>query len=429
MTTLQLTTFSRISDRMFRIPSIFGAKRDSVGEVPLDGGAGDGKISPFASSVAEALRAGRGLFDLVNAAPINAHDAACFHATYRCITLIAGSMARLPIYFEDLDGYIIDASAIPSRYRRYAEILTSGEKISGLFFLSDLIKQQATDLAIFGNTFLEKTEGRDIEYHPAHNATSRVLRSTSSGRLYCSYDLASADSGGVKKSYNGGDLMHARLPRIGKIQGQFGLLGTSPLLAASTPLNLGNFAAAFIADYFEGGGLGNQGVISLPDKLDKPQAIEIEDRIHRKRTDGLRRRLFTVLGGGARFYPLNTDTQSSQMTAVRSDIVEDIARVYGIPGSLVGIKTTEVGSGLEELTKIFVRFSLMQYREALETAYSHSFFGGRVKLKFDVSTFSAADLASLSRFFTSAKDERDGGIMTRDELRSMVDVPMQRPDD
>ena len=423
-----------------KIPGLklFGAVRDAIGDLPAD------DVAPqvhnyLAERISNALNSGTSLHDAINGNDLlkaSPELAATFTATYRSVALISGAMGQLPAYLEDKDGYRVeDPERISERaLAPAARILFGPEMISGLMYFPDLIMQITTDLALFGNAFLIKktgTRGRliDLEYSPADNVSGQINRD-SSGQLFASYDLTLLGESKASKpvTHSARQLIHPRLPRVGKVSSATGFLGTSPLVAASRALNIAGCADTFVKEYFIRGGFGNQAIITFDKMLNPEQAKDAENRLHSKvKSGGILRRMYTLIGGGAKVTPLTTDTQSAEMAKLKFEVVEEIARAYGIPGSLIGIKTTEVGTGLEELTKIFIRFCLTLYRRPIERAITYGLFQNKYKFKFDVSAFSAADLKALSAFISATQgDAQRHPVMKRDEIRSMIDVPKQR---
>ena len=416
---------------------LFGADRDAIGDLPAD------EVAPkvqnyIAERISNALNAGTSLHDAINGSDLlraSPEMAATFTATYRSVALISGAMGQLPAYLEDKDGYRVeDPQKLSERaLAPAARVLFGPEMISGLMYFPDLIMQMTTDLALFGNAFLIKKMSRgrliDLEYAPADAVRGQINRD-GSGALFASYDLTLLGEPRASKpvTHSARQLIHPRLPRVGRVSSATGFLGTSPLVAASRALNIAGCADTFVKEYFVRGGFGNQAIITFDKMLNPEQASDAEKRLHSKvKEGGLLRRMYTLIGGGAKVTPLTTDTQSAEMAKLKFEVVEEIARAYGIPGSLIGIKTTEVGTGLEELTKIFIRFCLTLYRRPIERAITYGLFQNKYKFKFDVSAFSAADLKALSSFITATQgDAQRHPVMKRDEIRSMIDVPKQR---
>lgn len=424
---------------------IFNQAGDALGPVPPQAGSAQ---SPLAESIAHALRSGTGLTDVLGA-PVDARRAAGYAVAYRSITLIAGSLAILPAYIEDSDGYVVDDIELITDIgdRSAARVLFGDEPISGVFSgTPDLIKQCGADMAVSGNFYLSKVLGpggllSGLEYHSPNGARSTIHR-FENGQLFLSYQLPELGlSTGRKLQAASRDVVHAKLPRVGAITNQSGVCGTAPLRACERPLGIANFAHDFQVDYYRSGGFGNQAIISLAGMLDAKQAQEIEERLHRK-VDPNRegRRAFSVIGGGgsgrdpgtASVTSLTTDTQSAEMLKHASAAEEEVARAFGIPGSLIGIKEiTRTQAGLEELTKTFIRFCLAHYRQALENAITTSLFSNRggLKFKLDTSKFTAADLSTVAEFVMATQgDAQRPAVLSFPEVRESVlaDIPRRR---
>ncbi len=421
------------------LAGLLSARRDALGGQAAQD-AVPSRSTDLSDSIADALRSRSGsIAEIASANEVSAR-AATFAAAYRSVTLIAGAIAQLPIYLADAEGYKIETpSAVKGRAaRRAAEILFDNHMISGMFYLPNLMMQMATDMAVCGNSFLAKIYGPagvvdDVEYLSPLYANANIQRDED-GRLFTTYNLNRLGYGGrsaaVKTTYSARELVHARMPSMRAINNQRALLGSAPMDAIQRPLLLSEYADDFKGEYYRRGAFGNMAIISFQQKLDADQAIEIEERLHRKRATDQRRRAFTILGSDAKVTPITVDTQSVEMARHSEEFTEQVARAYGIPGSLIGIKeTTKSAAGLEELTKVFIRFCLMLYRRAIEHAITYALFRNEVKFCFDITAFTAADLMALSQFITATQgDAQREAIMTTDELRSMVgDIPKIRP--
>ena len=62
------------------------------------------------------------------------------------------------------------------------------------------------------------------------------------------------------------------------------------------------------------------------------------------------------------------DAQTLQIAEIRADLVEEIARVFGVPRPLMMVDETSWGSGIEQLAILFVRFGLAPWFVAWEQA-------------------------------------------------------------
>ena len=415
---------------------LMASKRDALGELPADAGAEtDDNVTQLASSIQYALDRGTGFLDTLTNQPVKAAIAVQIAASYRCMALISESIGLLPGYIEGPDGFkVTDYKTIADvKYQHLAGILLDGRRVGGLYHLPSLLKQLASDLTIHGNCYLTKFPEHamipnDLEYTPPWGASTEVIRAdTGHSPLKLFYRLQQ-----VNRPHTifvaARDVVHGSLVNLTGVSNDR-YLGTSPLQASATSIVISRAAEKFIKAYFDSGGFGNQAFVSIPGKVSESEAVDIENRLHRKiAKGGMLRRMITVLGMDAKVIPTTVDTQSAAMAQLQPMLVESIARVYGVPGALIGVKTTELGKGLEELTKIFVKFSLKHYKVAIESAISYTLFNNEYKFRLDTTAFSAGDLRSLSEFITAAVgDAQRPPIMTAEELRGMIDTPQLGP--
>lgn len=74
-----------------------------------------------------------------------------------------------------------------------------------------------------------------------------------------------------------------------------------------------------------------------------------------------------VLQGGLKVEPLTMKAEDAQLLATRKFQVEDVARIFGVPPHMIGFteKTTSWGSGVEQMSIGFVRYTLRRYLDSM----------------------------------------------------------------
>ncbi|MGH2374670.1 MAG: phage portal protein [bacterium] len=168
-----------------------------------------------------------------------------------------------------------------------------------------------------------------------------------------------------------GDVLHIRL------NAGAGLRGISPVEAARQAIGLGLVAEKFGARFF-GRGQTMSGVIELPVQeggvARSREYVELmretwetehsgADRAHRP----------GVLTGGGHWVRTSVTPEEAQFLDTRKFQVEDIAsRIYGVPPHMVGLQgyQSQFGTGLEQQTLGFIKFTLLPYIIRHETAFS-----------------------------------------------------------
>lgn len=74
-----------------------------------------------------------------------------------------------------------------------------------------------------------------------------------------------------------------------------------------------------------------------------------------------------ILTGGLKVEKLTMTAEDAQLLATRKYQVEDVARIHGVPPHMIGYteKTTSWGSGVEQMSIGFVRYTLRRYLDSM----------------------------------------------------------------
>jgi len=120
------------------------------------------------------------------------------------------------------------------------------------------------------------------------------------------------------------------------------------------------------------------------------------------------------------FAPL--DAQKTELSNVRAQQVEEIGRVFGVPRPLMGVDDTSWGSGIEQLAILFVRFGLAPWMKAWEESVTRWLLRedewGRVVPTYDERELLRGTLKDQAEFYAKALGA--GGapaFMTQNEVR------------
>jgi HK97 family phage portal protein len=153
------------------------------------------------------------------------------------------------------------------------------------------------------------------------------------------------------------DMIH--VPNLG-FNGERGLstLRSALLQPAGIALAAGNYSEEFFAN-----GARPDFVISAKNTVTPEQANIIRESWHQRHSGTGRRHLPAVLQGEMEVKPLTMNSDDAQLLETRKYQTEDITRVFGVPGFMVGLteKTTSWGTGIEQMSLGFVKFTLMRH--------------------------------------------------------------------
>jgi HK97 family phage portal protein len=328
---------------------------------------------------------------------------------YRCIQLISGTLAGLPIDIVRKRGTLREpVDRVP------AWVDTPNPESTSFEFVERVVESLLMD----GNAFI-LISARDSMGFPAELWTLsprqiEVRRRNSRVEFVWNGDQNLSRFGPNNPT---GDVLHIKLNSAG------GIRGMSPLDLARQSLGLTRAAEKFGAKFF-GNGQQMSGVIQLP-ATSAPVSREniglIRENWMSEHSGTDKAHRPGVLTGGATWQPTSVTPENAQFLETRKFQVEDIARWYGVPAHMVGLeeKNTSWGTGIEAQSTGFVRFVLKPHIDRLEDAFSQLTPRGE---------FVKLNLASLLRADTATETEvlvkqALNGLRSRNEAREKLDLP------
>jgi HK97 family phage portal protein len=333
---------------------------------------------------------------------------------WRCIDLIAGTLAGLPAEAVRKQDDIRLPVERPPRW-----LETPNPESNWLEFAERCFESLLMD----GNAFVLVTS-RDFQGFPAELWTLnprnvQVRRRENTGRIYFLWN------GQTELSRYGpdnplGDVLHIRLKTAG------GVRGLSPLDMARQAIGLGLVEEKFGAKFF-GRGQTMSGVIQLPAAQGGTGVAREHIELMRETweaqhsgSDNAHRP--GILTGGAIWQGITITPEDAQFLESRSFQVEDIAtRFFGVPAHLVGLneKQTSFGSGVAEQAIGLYRYTLKGYLTRFETAMSQLLPPGQY-LRLNHRALLEADPKTEAGIMET---ELRNGIINFDYWRAKLDLP------
>ena len=195
------------------------------------------------------------------------------------------------------------------------------------------------------------------------------------------------------------------------------LRGLSRVHRLSDALGVASALQQYAARFF-GNGTSQSGVIEYPGPLTPEQAKNLRDGFdisHR----GFRKAHRTgILSGGAIFKPTSVNNDHAQFLESRRFAVEEIARLFNIPLSMMGIPGTQSYASVEQNAIQFVTHTLRPYLEKLEWSYS-KLLPVEAFLKFNIDGLLRGDFNSrISAYATGLQS----GFMSINDVRRLEDL-------
>lgn len=200
-----------------------------------------------------------------------------------------------------------------------------------------------------------------------------------------------------------------------------GLVGYSPIWmcrqAVGMALAMEKFGGKFFSNDMKSGGfilhpgkLGDKAVQNLTDSLASRGGL---DNAHRVK----------VLEEGAKFVQTTIPPEDAQFLGSREFQTAEIARIYRIPLHMLQSVSgsTSWGSGIEEMTMGFLKYTLSPWIIRREQEMNRKLFTQRERLqglrvRYDVSGLLRGDTSARSEFYTRALDPSTGWML-RNEVR------------
>jgi HK97 family phage portal protein len=208
------------------------------------------------------------------------------------------------------------------------------------------------------------------------------------------------------------------------------LVGLSRVERLKEAIGLSSAMQSFASRFF-GAGATTQGIIEFPGNLTPDQAKQLRDGFDSAHRGFRRAHKTGVLSGGASYKQTTVPNDAAQFLESRRFSVEEIARAFNIPLSMMGVPGAQSYASTEQNAISFVVHCLRPYIEKLEWAYSRllpveAFLKFNVDglLRGDFSTRISAYSVGLQAGFMSVNDVRRLEDMSPTEGGDQYRVPL-----
>ena len=136
-----------------------------------------------------------------------------------------------------------------------------------------------------------------------------------------------------------------------------------------------------------------------------------------------------VLFGGAKLENMKALPQDAETSNLRDQEVESIGRVYGIPPPLMGLHTTQWGSGISELARLFWTYSGRPAMNRLLQPMSLRLLPAGHEFDVTQTELLKGDTVALTALINSTKGQNDPPILSRSESRNLLGVNWPFPEE
>lgn len=197
------------------------------------------------------------------------------------------------------------------------------------------------------------------------------------------------------------------------------VMGTSRIEEVKNTLGLAKALDEFASRYFSNGANAG-GIIEFPGNLTQEQAKDVVEAFEAGHKGLRKSHKPGVLSGGAKFQKIGSDAEQAQMLESRQFAVEEIARVFRVPPSMIGLNTPGAMSyaSVEHNAIQFVRYSLTPLITAIEEAHNRLLTGDAF-MRVNMDGLLRGDSATQAQVFSTALQ---AGYMSVNDVRGLMDM-------
>lgn len=358
----------------------------------------------------EPLIPGRPAYMAPSGIEVTPDSAIRMSTVYACVRLLGDTISSLP-----LGAYVRRGRNRISYVSAFGEqpewINRPNPEATRLEFFEQVI----SSLNIHGNAFiLTVRDDMDevIELYCIHPDDVRIERPVPGEPIV--YKMRDS-VGTYSRILTNKEMLHIPMFRL---PGSF--YGLGPIGAARLTIGAAMAADTYAAAYF-GNAANPGGVIEVPNELTEEQASDIGRDWNITHTGPYRAGKIGILSGGATFRPLTLNAADAQLLEARRFNVEDIARLFRVPLSLLGHPVAGAMSfaSVEAQNLSFVQHSLRPLLERLEQALSTLLPEPEGFIKFNLDALLRG--TTLERFDAYTKGLREG-FLSLNDVRSVEDL-------
>lgn len=333
-------------------------------------------------------------------------------AVWACINLLAGTIASLPLMV-----YRTDDRGVRSVARNHPLYYVLHDSPNFDQSAVDFWEFQTAGLELHGNAYatIEKRTNGEVYSLTPLRPDCVTVRRLSNGRIQ--YEWTEQGERFVRSAT---DVLHIRGP-MGDA-----LSGVSTLAACRAAFDSAISADSAAATVFSNGARPS-GVLSVDKALTAPQRAEAERLLQEKFVGAVNAGRPMLLDNGLTWQQLAMSPEDVQMLESRRFSVEEICRIFGVPPHMIGHteNSTSWGTGLEQQTLGFVKFSLRRRIKRMEQALQKQLLTARdraegVTIEFNLEGLLRGDSASRAAFYESGLRN---GWRTINEVRALENLP------
>lgn len=349
---------------------------------------------------------------------VNESTALGLTAVFRAVSIIAGTIAGLPLRALRIDedgarervkGTWIDTPAGPTSTMtqfEWVELVMTQLLLHGNAFLARLYNGAG------GLVGLQPIPPDVVTVRPIQTAEDLARWGGPDGTFTKWFELRLAD--GSMQQLAEDELEH--IPALNTD----GVRGLSPIEVHRQALGTGIAADRSAARLF-GSGLLLGGLVSADEDLDHDDALEAVAQLKAKMAGSDHAGDITMINARLKFQPWTLPPVEAQWHESRNYQIEEVSRIFGIPPHLLGLteKQTSWGTGVSEQNRGFARYTLMAWTTRIEQHLTR-LLSRPVSAEFDYAgLLQPAPEVEIPLLISQVQ----AGLLTVDEARRIRNMP------
>ena len=361
----------------------------------------------------------RPLYGISNAGVyVDADSALRVSAVYSCVRLLGDTISSLP-----MGAYVRRGRNRISYAAVYGEQPNWINQPNPESTRLEFIEQILTSLNLHGNAYILTLRDEDDivqELYCLNPNDVRIIRPAPGEPLV--YEFKD-ELGNFSRRLTNREILH--IPMMIVPGSHYGL---SPIGACRMSIGIAMAADTYASSYF-GNSANPAGVIEVAGELNEEQASDIARNWNVNHSGPYMSGKVGILSGGAAFKPLSINASDAQLIESRKFNVEDIARIFRCPLSLIGhpVQGAMSYASVEAQNLSFVQHSLRPLLERLEQNLSTLLPEPDGFVRFNLDALLRG--TTLERFDAYTKGLREG-FLSLNDVRSYEDLgPLGEPGD
>lgn len=270
-------------------------------------------------------------------------------------------------------------------------------------------------LDLYGNGYarIERDQrGQVVALYPLQ-APSVLVERLPSGRVR--YRVSDARSGAIVLLQE--EVLHIRGPS------RDGLIGISAIQLGRQAMGL-RISQSQTATAMVDNGLRPSGVMSYPEKINSTDRAKLRESVSERLQGSANAGQLIIMDGGATFTPLAFSAEDAEFLASQKLSNEDVARLFGVPPTSVGITDKATYSNTEQEGRALVQNCLGPLAARVESALMRCLLTPEARR----SLYVEHDLSSVLRGDVQARFEsyriaREIGAMSPNDIRRRENEP------